>query len=46
LGLTPTESDEEARAAVTQGVEALIQAGVDARERCGRRCTDMRRAKS
>jgi nucleotide-binding universal stress UspA family protein len=31
LGLTPTESDEEARAAVTQGVEALIQAGVDAR---------------
>jgi nucleotide-binding universal stress UspA family protein len=30
LGLTPAESDEEAREAVTQGVEALIQAGVDA----------------
>jgi nucleotide-binding universal stress UspA family protein len=30
VGLTPTESDQEARAAVTQGVEALIQAGVDA----------------
>jgi nucleotide-binding universal stress UspA family protein len=30
VGRTPTESDEEAREAVTQGVEALIQAGVDA----------------
>jgi nucleotide-binding universal stress UspA family protein len=30
VGRTPTESDEEARDAVTQGVEALIQAGVDA----------------
>jgi len=27
---TPTESDAEAREAVTQGVQALIQAGVDA----------------
>jgi nucleotide-binding universal stress UspA family protein len=30
VGRTPTESDEEAREAVTQGVQALIQAGVDA----------------
>ena len=30
MARTPTESDEEAREAVTQGVEALIQAGVDA----------------
>jgi nucleotide-binding universal stress UspA family protein len=30
LGLTPSESDEEAREAVTQGVQTLIQAGVDA----------------
>jgi len=30
LGLGPAESDEEAREAVTRGVEALIQAGVDA----------------
>jgi nucleotide-binding universal stress UspA family protein len=30
MGLGPAESDEEAREAVTRGVEALIQAGVDA----------------
>ena len=30
VGRAPTESDEEARDAVTLGVETLIQAGVDA----------------
>jgi nucleotide-binding universal stress UspA family protein len=30
MARTPTESDDEAREAVTQGVAALIQAGVDA----------------
>ena len=30
LGLTPSEPDEEAQQAVRDGVEALIQAGVDA----------------
>ena len=30
MGRPPAESDQDARAAVTQGVEALIQAGVDA----------------
>jgi nucleotide-binding universal stress UspA family protein len=30
LGLTPIESDEEAQEAVRDGVDALIQAGVDA----------------
>ncbi len=30
LGLTPTEPDEEAHQAVSDGVGALIQAGVDA----------------
>jgi nucleotide-binding universal stress UspA family protein len=30
LGLTPSELDEEAQEAVRDGVEALIQAGVDA----------------
>lgn len=30
VGLTPSESDEAAREAVTQGVQTLIQAGVDA----------------
>jgi len=30
VGRAPVESDEEAREAVTQGVQALIQAGVDA----------------
>ena len=30
VGRAPTESDEEARESVTQGVEALIQAGIDA----------------
>jgi nucleotide-binding universal stress UspA family protein len=30
IGLTPTESDEEARQAVLDGVEALIHAGIDA----------------
>lgn len=30
LGLTPSEPDEEAQAAVRDGVDALIQAGVDA----------------
>jgi nucleotide-binding universal stress UspA family protein len=30
LGLTPSEPDEEAQAAVRDGVEALIQAGVEA----------------
>jgi nucleotide-binding universal stress UspA family protein len=31
LGLTPSEPDEDAQEAVRDGVEALIQAGVDAR---------------
>jgi nucleotide-binding universal stress UspA family protein len=30
LGLTPTEPDEEAQAAVRDAVETLIQAGIDA----------------
>ena len=30
LGLTPSEPDDEAQAAVKDGVDALIQAGVDA----------------
>jgi len=30
LGLTPIESDEEARGPVSAGVEALTQAGIDA----------------
>ena len=30
LGLTPSEPDEEAQAAVGEGVDALMQAGVDA----------------
>jgi len=30
LGLTPTEPDEEVRQAVREGVDALIQAGIDA----------------
>jgi nucleotide-binding universal stress UspA family protein len=30
IGRTPTETDQEAREAVTRGVQALIQAGVDA----------------
>lgn len=30
LGLTPSEPDEEAQQAVRDGVEALVQAGVDA----------------
>ena len=30
LGLTPTEPDEEVQQAVREGVDALIQAGIDA----------------
>jgi nucleotide-binding universal stress UspA family protein len=30
LGLTPSEPDEEAQQAVREGVDALIQAGIDA----------------
>jgi len=30
LGLTPSEPDEEAQQAVSEGVSALIQAGIDA----------------